>query len=192
VISAIPFQRDQVARRAIPDRAGNLWVRDQVNGSSWTGYAAAGRVLGRIQLPPRFELYQVFDGMVLGRIQDSLDVERVQLRRVTVLPVRVDGPASQPRAPYDPVAERAANMATFGGMQSDSRNLITAQEAYFAENRRYAPTLELLKYRPNAGVELTLLEAGERHYWLVLSHAALRSVCVLTIGEVWAYYAACG
>jgi hypothetical protein len=49
-------------------------------------------------------------------------------------------------------------------MKSDLRNLVTAQEAYYADHNAYAAEINGLKFRPNPGVTVTLV-ATQNNAW---------------------------
>lgn len=67
----------------LPDDAGNLWVQamrpTEDSPYVWTVFDAEGRLLGTIELPPRFAPRHIGSDFVLGVVRDELDVERVQL-----------------------------------------------------------------------------------------------------------------
>lgn len=64
------------------DPQGNLWVagylRPGARQSPWTVLAPDGRYLGTVNMPRRFKVFQVGPDFVLGRWQDSLDVQYVR------------------------------------------------------------------------------------------------------------------
>ena len=70
----------------IVDEEGNLWVEEyRAPGDEqprWTVFDSTGVMLGLIETPPRFRIFQIGSDFVLGRQTDSLDVERVQLYRL--------------------------------------------------------------------------------------------------------------
>jgi hypothetical protein len=70
-------------------------------------------------------------------------------------------------------------------MQSDLRNLATAQEAYFADHMTYAAGGDALApiYRPSPDVSIAVL-GGDRSGWAATArHAALRDVsCRIRVG----------
>ena len=47
--------------------------------STWTVFDPAGRMLGELSTPPRFQVIQIGDDYVLGVWKDDLDVEHVRL-----------------------------------------------------------------------------------------------------------------
>ncbi len=68
------------------DAKGNLWAEEyQRPGEEqprWTVFAPEGQLLGVVETPHRFNVYQVGPDFVLGRWTDDLDVERVQLYKL--------------------------------------------------------------------------------------------------------------
>ncbi len=67
------------------DVEGNLWVRHYISRTmpsfEWTVFDAAGRMLGDVTLPERFDVYEIGRDYILGRWRDDADVEYVLLHR---------------------------------------------------------------------------------------------------------------
>jgi hypothetical protein len=65
------------------DAAGNLWVaeyrRPGDERTHWTVFDPGGRMLGVVEMPERFTVYQIGADFVLGRWADEMDVEHVRL-----------------------------------------------------------------------------------------------------------------
>jgi hypothetical protein len=64
---------------------------------------------------------------------------------------------------------------------SDLRNLVVAQEAYFADHERYAATLEQLRFAPTAGGRLTLTVAKADGWGASLTRPRLPGSCVIFV-----------
>lgn len=65
------------------DDVGNLWVEEPMlpgdSTRTWTVFDSTGALLGPVDMPPRFSLMAAGDDWVLGRREDELGVERVEL-----------------------------------------------------------------------------------------------------------------
>jgi hypothetical protein len=65
------------------DSEGHLWVeefrRPGDDQPRWTVFDPTGRMLGRVETPRRFTVYQIGRDYVLGRWRDEIDVEHVRL-----------------------------------------------------------------------------------------------------------------
>lgn len=65
------------------DEVGNLWVEEPTlpgdSARTWTVFDTAGTLLGPVAMPPRFALMAAGEDWVLGRREDELGVERVEL-----------------------------------------------------------------------------------------------------------------
>lgn len=67
------------------DAVEHLWVREyevpgeERPGSLWTVFDPAGRVLGLVEMPEGFEVYEIGEDYLLGRVTDELGVEYVQV-----------------------------------------------------------------------------------------------------------------
>ena len=76
-----------------------------------------------------------------------------------------------------------ANMAA---MKSDLRNLVTAQESYFADHSTYGSTVEQINLTPFGGVTSELSEVSRDGYRGTARHANLPNVaCYMEIGPAW-------
>jgi hypothetical protein len=66
--------------------SGEAWVREYVlpddTTNQWVTFDAAGRLFGTVQFPARFRPLHIGHDFVLGRWQDELDVEHVQMYRL--------------------------------------------------------------------------------------------------------------
>lgn len=66
--------------------------------------------------------------------------------------------------------------------RSDLRNLVVAQEAYYAVNARYAPTMEALTgYRPSRGNVIKLVHAQNDGWAASLTSANLTGSCTIWV-----------
>jgi prepilin-type N-terminal cleavage/methylation domain-containing protein len=77
--------------------------------------------------------------------------------------------------------------AYVASMKSDLRNLVTAQEAYFADHANlYAPSYSAISgnYRPSTGVTVALTGTAGTGWTATATHVALASTksCAITIG----------
>ena len=69
-------------------------------------------------------------------------------------------------------------------MQSDLRNLATAQEMYFAEHGRYAANVgDLSNFRPTSGVTIGISNAGLQGWYAAATHSASTSSCAIYVGS---------
>lgn len=64
---------------------------------------------------------------------------------------------------------------------SDLRNLVVAQEAYFADHERYAATLEQLRFTPTPGSRVTLTAAKPDGWGASLTRPRLPGSCVIFV-----------
>jgi hypothetical protein len=84
MFSAVPFPETMPAYQDLQvDAEGHLWVQDYVQPGAerarWTVFDPQGVMLGVVEIPPRFRIYQIGSDFVLGRWTDELDIEHVQL-----------------------------------------------------------------------------------------------------------------
>jgi hypothetical protein len=103
VLSSVPEDRrsrvgEDLDRLDVPDSRpaygrllvgsdGSLWAAEQVRypaiPRTWTVFDSTGRLLGNVDMPERFRLYQIGSDWVLGVGLDEYDVEHVQLYQLT-------------------------------------------------------------------------------------------------------------
>ena len=78
--------------------------------------------------------------------------------------------------------------AYYAAMKSDLRNLVTAQEAYFADNSSvYAPSVEALgpsRYRASTGVTVTINSGSDTGWDATAVHSGLPAtkICAISVG----------
>ena len=58
-------------------------------------------------------------------------------------------------------------------MKSDLRNLVTAEEAYFADSSKYTGTITLLKYQNSTGVNPPVIVPGAGFWTATVTHTQL-------------------
>jgi hypothetical protein len=80
----MPFPETMPAYESIfVDAEGNLWVeayrRPGDEQPRWTVFDRDGALLGVVETPPRFRIFQVGSDFVLGRWLDDLDVQHVRI-----------------------------------------------------------------------------------------------------------------
>ena len=75
--------------------------------------------------------------------------------------------------------------AYVASMKSDLRNLVTAEEAYFADNSlMYTTTLAATQYNSSAGVTVTITAASGTGWTAGATHNATTKTCAIWAGDV--------
>ena len=75
--------------------------------------------------------------------------------------------------------------AYVASMKSDLRNLVTAQEAYFADNNStYASSMAALNtgFMPSSGVTVVIGSVTNTGWSATATHASTTTTCTLTVG----------
>lgn len=68
-------------------------------------------------------------------------------------------------------------------MKADLRNLVTAQEAYFADNSIYTTALTTNQYQPSSGVTVAVGAVGAGTFTATASYAGgTTRTCTITVG----------
>lgn len=75
----------------VVDDVGFLWVREYERPGAegprhWDVFDPDGRLLGTVQMPPRFEVFEIGADFVLGHARDDVDIEHVRLYELTRSP----------------------------------------------------------------------------------------------------------
>ncbi len=70
-------------------------------------------------------------------------------------------------------------------MKQDLRNLVTAQESYFADNNRFATSLSLLEFSSTTSVAISLAHADSLSWSAEASWTNLEGRCRISVGK-WA------
>lgn len=85
-------------------------------------------------------------------------------------------------SPYGGCTKEKAYIAA---MKSDLRNLVVAQETFYAKHRRYAPTLRALsEYEASAGVTVrVLVPVGADGWYAWAVHNGTPATCTLYVGD---------
>ena len=84
-LDALPLPESFPAISAIEvDLLGNLWVREynlpgQEDRALWTVFDPEGLVQGFVETPPGLVIYEIGEDYILGKVEDELSVEYVQL-----------------------------------------------------------------------------------------------------------------
>jgi hypothetical protein len=106
----------------------------------------------------------------------------MHVRKLIVLPALFVA-AQSVRAQESPApSQQDAEKAALIQMKSDLRNLVTAQEAYFADNSAYASSMDGLKFRPSQNVSIRLT-ATQNNAWAAETRSSLlpNVACVIWI-----------
>ncbi len=109
------------------------------------------------------------------------------LRPASLLPVPVLllSLASGVRA-QQPAPDSAAVKAAVAVLKSDLRNMVTAQEAFFADHVTYARTMRELgkNFTASRGVTIVLLQASNRgHNEVAIIDSVPGLVCAMWVGD---------
>lgn len=81
-----------------------------------------------------------------------------------------------------PRYHNARDKAFRSAMQSDLKNLASAQEAYFDTNYFYADDISLLEFNMSEGVSISIVEAVPSGWSAAANHIGTTSQCALYTG----------
>ena len=76
----------------------------------------------------------------------------------------------------------ANTKAYMAAMRSDLRNLVTAEEAFFADSVKYTGDVSQLNYRPSTGVWTPTITVGAGYYTAETTHTQISGkVCQIAV-----------
>ncbi len=73
--------------------------------------------------------------------------------------------------------------AYVASMKSDLRNMVTAQEAYFADNSTYTTALSTAEFSASQGVTVTIGNASGTGWSATASHNGTTTTCAIYLGD---------
>lgn len=73
--------------------------------------------------------------------------------------------------------------AYIAAMKSDLRNLATAQEAFFADQQKYARYITDLDYLQSTGVSVEMVNATRLGWYATASHSGVEKTCSIYLGK---------
>lgn len=159
---------------------GRIWSQVRFAGDSaesWQVHAADGALLATADLPARFEIHQVGPDYILGRHWDNDDVEHIQLYRIVTDTLTAPVPAVAAGA-----KDSSGVAALRAQLMTALRNLVMAQEMFFADSMRYATVTGSLQWEAGQGV-LHLMEADRRGWVGVLAGSSGPVICGMAVGS---------
>jgi len=170
---------------------GTLWIREPLAGQAsytWTVVSLSGQVVGTIHTPVNFDVYEVLPGShaVLGRWRDTNDVNFIRVYALdrtgsagTVPGWLTKGPGSGRPAALSP-ADRAEHLRA---LTSALRNLVTAQEAHYADAGSYTADIRQLHWEDTDRMSIDIITADNRGWVGVASDTALDVICGMTVNS---------
>lgn len=182
VIETLPVLAVPGLHEVFADEGGRYWVRAYGDANHWTVYSRAGRSLGTVSLPAKFDLFQVGSDFVVGRSRDQDDVEQVVAYRLTV-------PAAARLAPSNcgkksdslPVTASAERMSNF---RMVLRNAETSNEAVYSASRHYARTADALRLDIPSGAKFYVLRAEDNGYVIGIFDLNTNFFCAVGVNSV--------
>ncbi len=166
---------DSVLHQAMVDPAGRIWLRP-AGAETWTIHTPEGRPMVRLAMPGRFTATQLDGNEVVGTRLDDDDFSHV-----TVLQTRLDQPSTATRCTAPPQAV----IPNINLLKTTMRNLMTAQEAYYADHATYAGSLAQLKgiFGAPEGVGVRIMAGRSGGHAVMAWNLDGPGRCVVSVGE---------
>ncbi|MGH7582050.1 MAG: hypothetical protein ACREL5_02345 [Gemmatimonadales bacterium] len=169
-------------RRVFDDGAGRYWVSSVADPDRHVVYAASGTPLGTVTLPARFILSQIGADFVAGWTVDDDGVEQAVAYRVTVPPGARTAAPPDCRRPSEPIpaavaADRAADFRTA------LRNLLTAEEATYWQQKHYAADASALSVPAPEHARIFVLRVSYRGYAVGVFDNSSNYFCAVGVGS---------
>lgn len=80
--------------------------------------------------------------------------------------------------PYPPAPRSKVYYAT---MRADLRNLVTAQETFFADSQRFAAAFDRTAYATSSGVRVSIALHGDSAWSAVATHVSVTASCRISV-----------
>lgn len=192
--------KEALARLAVPDSApayryirtddaGNAWIREPLTPDAvtrqWTVVDRNSRPVATIETPLRLDLHQIGADFVLGRWRDENDVNFIRLYQLQESGATSAAPAwvvyragRRPSETLSPEQERQLLDELRGAL----RQLVVAQEQYFAGHVTYTDNRHLLTWAAPDGVSLDIIQAARTGWVGVATHQRLQKLCGMAVG----------
>jgi hypothetical protein len=175
-------------RLALPATDGTVWIGERLpvgdEPSRWLVLDSAGTLMADVALPPRFDLHEAGGDYVLGRWRDADDVNFVH--RYPLVKSGMSGRGAGP----PPGWLRAARPWSAEPVKPDAqaalhellRNLVAAQEAWFADHNTYGADARALRLERPPDVAIAIISASRTGWIGAATHATTAVVCGMSVG----------
>lgn len=158
---------------------GRIWSQVRMTGDSaeaWQVHSPDGTLIATAELPRRFEIHQIGSDFVLGRRWDSADVEHISA--YGLMPDTTKSPVTLT------THQDSTDLASLGEpLKLSLRNLVTAQEMFYADSNHYATVTGSLKWEAENGGILHLMEADRRGWVGLLVDPKAPIICGMAVGN---------
>lgn len=179
VLQALPLPTVEAGLRFVTiDDRGRLWVRTGPDGrAEWHVLDRQGQPLGRAPVAPSFDLLQVGEDFVLGRIAAEDGTERIAFH----------GAADErPSGECMPNTMVPSDSLRPPHMTRQLRNLMVAQEATFADEGKYTTTVPAKFLVVEEGLAVWIFRADLGGWMAAVYDLASELSCAVSVGDVMA------
>jgi len=112
-----------------------------------------------------------------GQVMGLMDLKLCKVGSDASPQTAGSGDSARTRPAPDPEA------AFVAGMKSDLRDLVTAEESYFADNTTYTTAASALRFTPSAGVTVTIGTASGTGWNATATHVSTSKTCAIYVGS---------
>ena len=168
---------------------GHLWVRGPLRPNlptAWTVFDLDGKLLARVTTPAKFELHEIGQDYLLGVGRDDLDIEYIQLYRMT-------GAASAPRRRLaGPDTLRVPSISTnapaerLDALRATLRQLATFQEVFYSNPKnKYSYSTDVKnfeRWEAPEGVDLYIIGASPTGWTALAIDRQSAATCGMSVG----------
>lgn len=160
---------------------GRIWSQIRMTGDSvepWQVHSPDGGLVAVADLPKRFEIHQIGPDFVLGRHWDANDVEHIQRYGIEPSPT-----AATVATAVQTVRDTSGYSTLSAGLKVSLRNLVMAQEMFYADSNRYATRNGSLDWNAESGAILHLMEADRRGWVGLAVQNQAPVICGMAVGN---------
>jgi hypothetical protein len=190
VLDPMPLPEGHPAYRfAQLDADGNVWFREPPDPSVphdvWTVVSPEGHATAVAHLPRQFEPHVIGARTILGRWRDENDVNFIRRYALGTTAESATPPAwlqGGPSASAHASTDSSAQAAALNSLKASLRQLVMAQESYYADHNTYTRWADSLHWELPEGISLDIL-AGDTRGWIGVATAeGLPRICAMAVG----------
>jgi hypothetical protein len=158
---------------------GRIWSQVRLPGDSveaWQVHSPDGALIAIVELPRRFEIHQIGSDFVLGRRWDAADVEHISAYRLI--------PDTAAAVVAGTTHQDSTDLASLSEpLKLSLRNLVGAQEMFYADSTHYATVSGSLNWETENGAILHLMEADRRGWVGLVVDQKAPVICGMAVGN---------
>lgn len=170
---------------------GRVWAQVRTaapvdSATPWRVYGPTGRLIASISIPADLEIHQIGPDFILGRRWAENQVEHIQLFRIEGISAAEAAArfemSGEANVTPSPEGDDSVPQGAVADLATGVRELVMAQEMYYADANGYAEQATDLQWKAPAGTTVHLMLADKRGWVGLLAHQRLPVICGMAVG----------